>query len=434
MARTDDPISTTEAHAGDAARPASDAALAAAPELVANSLGEYMRAWASRIRSGDTGALPVIVGLIVIAVIFQALNSKFLSAGNLVNLLVQAAAVIVLGMGEIFALLLGEIDLSIGFVSGIAAVVTAQLLAEPRNWPWAVALLAGLLATTVIGLLQGTIITRLGVPSFVVTLAGLLGWQGVMIKILGEGGTLTIQNNVVIDISNGNMTVVVGSILVAAVVALYAVMTIARDARRRARGLVVPPASLTIVKIALSAAAGLALILICNANRGILAPIRGIPWVVPIVLAVLAAWTFLLARTRFGRYVYAVGGNPEAARRAGVNLAMIRTISFGLAGLTAGIGGIIYASRLGSVSTALDGGTLVLMAVATAVIGGTSLFGGRGKTLHAVLGGIVVAAIANGMGLLGLSAAVQYMVTALVLLAAVTVDAIARRGRSATSR
>jgi len=435
VARTDDQTSSTAAAEPELTEDAAtQAALAAAPQLVANDVGEYLRAWTSRIRGGDAGALPVVVGLIVIAVIFQSLNSKFLSSGNLVNLLVQAAAVIVLGMGEIFALLLGEIDLSIGFVSGIGAVVMAQLLSQPRNWPWIAAILAGLLATTLIGLIQGTIITRLGVPSFVVTLAGLLGWQGLMIKILGEGGTLTITNSVVFDISNGNLTTVVGAVLVAAVVGLYALMALVRDSRRRAKGLVAPPVSLTLLKIGAIALAGVALILVCNTNRGVLVAIRGIPWVVPIVLAVLGAWTFLLGRTRFGRYVYAIGGNPEAARRAGVNLAMIRTASFGLAGLTAGIGGIIYASRLGSVSTALDGGTLVLMAVATAVIGGTSLFGGRGKTLHAVLGGIVVAAIANGMGLLGLSAAVQYMVTALVLLAAVTVDAIARRGRSATSR
>jgi D-xylose transport system permease protein len=438
MARTEDPPSGTaiEPPASDAATEAAtaNAALTAAPQLVANDLREYVRAWTARIRGGDTGALPVIVGLIAIAVIFQSLNSKFLSAGNLVNLLVQAAAVIVLGMGEIFALLLGEIDLSIGFVSGIAGVVMAQLLTAPRNWPWEVAILAGLTATTVIGLLQGTIITRLGVPSFVVTLAGLLGWQGVMIKLLGEGGTLPIHNSIVFDVSNGNLTVATGWIATAAVVGVFAAIMLLRDSRRRASGLVAPPRSVTLLKILASAAAGIALLLICNTDRGVLAPIRGIPWVVPIVLAVLAGWTFLLARTTFGRYVYAIGGNPEAARRAGVSLARVRTISFGLAGLTAGVGGIIYASYLGSVSTALDGGTLVLMAVATAVIGGTSLFGGRGKPLHAVLGGVVVAAIANGMALLGLQAAVQYMVTALVLLAAVTVDSLARRGRSATGR
>jgi D-xylose transport system permease protein len=216
-----------------------------------------------------------------------------------------------------------------------------------------------------------------------------------------------------------------------AVVALFASRIWVREGRRRASGLVAPPASLTVLKIAAAVAAGIAVVAICNTNRGTLVPIKGVPWVVLIVLAVLAMWTVLLGRTRFGRYIYAIGGNAEAARRAGVRLATIRTLAFTLASFTAGIAGIVYASRLRSVSTALDGGTLVLYAVAAAVIGGTSLFGGRGKALHAVLGGLVIAAIDNGMGLQGYSAAAKYVVTALVLLAAVTIDALARRGRTA---
>ena len=211
------------------------------------------------------------------------------------------------------------------------------------------------------------------------------------------------------------------------IVAGMGVLTWTHEARRRASGLVAPPASLTVLKIAGTAVAGVAVVLICNTNRGRLIPIKGVPWVVLIVLAVLAAWTFLLGRTKFGRYVYAIGGNAEAARRAGINLARIRTMCFVLASFTAGIAGIVYASRLRSVSTALDGGTLVLYAVAAAVIGGTSLFGGRGKAVHGVLGGIVIAAIDNGMGLQGYSAAAKYVVTALVLLVAVTIDAVARR-------
>jgi D-xylose transport system permease protein len=194
--------------------------------------------------------------------------------------------------------------------------------------------------------------------------------------------------------------------------------------------LVAPPRSLTVVKIAAALGAAVVVALVCNADRGTLVPIRGLPWVVLIVLGVLAAWTLLLGRTKFGRYVYAIGGNAEAARRAGVRLATVRTVAFTLCSFTAGIAGIVYASRLRSVSTALDGGTLVLYAVAAAVIGGTSLFGGRGKAIHAVLGGLVIAAIDNGMGLQGYSAASKYVVTALVLLAAVTIDAVARRGRT----
>jgi D-xylose transport system permease protein len=410
---------------------ASSAELAVAPELVAHSLGEYLRAWAARIRAGDSGILPVIVGLIVIAIIFQSQNSNFLTAGNLVNLLVQGAAITLLGLGEVFALLLGEIDLSIGFVAGVAGVIAAELVAFPHNWPWWAAVGLALLVTAVIGLVQGSIITRLGLPSFVVTLAGLLGFQGVMLMMVGQGGTVPIASDVINDFANGNMTVGAGWVLTALLIVGYAGLTWWRDQRRRASGLVAPPVSLTVLKIAAVAVAGVALVLICNANRGLLVPIQGVPWVVLIVLGVLAGWSVLLGRTRFGRYVYAIGGNAEAARRSGVNLARIRTTAFILCSLTAGIAGIVYASRLRSVSTNLDGGTLVLYAVAAAVIGGTSLFGGRGRPLHAVLGGIVIAAIANGMGLLGMAAATQLIVTALVLLAAVTIDAVARRGRTA---
>ncbi|TMK50767.1 MAG: ABC transporter permease [Actinobacteria bacterium] len=418
------PESVTEAAA-------TSAELAVAPEIVANSLGEYLRAWAARIRAGDSGILPVIVGLIVIAIIFQSQNSNFLTAGNLVNLLVQGAAITLLGLGEVFALLLGEIDLSIGFVAGVAGVIAAELVAFPHNWPWWAAVGLALLVTAVIGLVQGTIITRLGLPSFVVTLAGLLGFQGVMLMMVGQGGTVPIASDVINDFANGNMTVGAGWVLTALLIVGYAGLTWWRDQRRRASGLVAPPVSLTALKIAAVAMAGVALVLICNANRGLLVPIQGVPWVVLIVLGVLAAWSVLLGRTRFGRYVYAIGGNAEAARRSGVNLARIRTTAFILCSLTAGIAGIVYASRLRSVSTNLDGGTLVLYAVAAAVIGGTSLFGGRGRPLHAVLGGVVIAAIANGMGLLGMAAATQLIVTALVLLAAVTIDAVARRGRTA---
>jgi D-xylose transport system permease protein len=284
-----------------------------------------------------------------------------------------------------------------------------------------------------IGLLHGTLITRLGLPSFVVTLAGLLGWQGVMLAILGNGGTLPIQDKVVNDIANANLTPAASWIVTLVLVTLYGLTTWRRAARRRARGLVTPPIGFTIVKIAGVAVAGVVLVLVCNADRGVLVPIRGMPWVLLVVLAVATAWSILLGRTRFGRHVYAIGGNAEAARRAGVRLARVRTLCFVLASFTAGMAGIVCASRLRSVSTNIDGGTLVLYAVAAAVIGGTSLFGGRGKAIHAVLGGIVIAAIDNGMGLQGFSAASRNVVTAIVLIAAVTVDAVARRSATTTS-
>jgi D-xylose transport system permease protein len=412
----------------------SAAALAVPPEVVANSLRDYLRVWVVRLRAGETGVLPVIVGMFVIAVIFQSLNSKFLTAGNLVNLLVQGAVFMLLAMGEVFVLLLGEIDLSAGFVAGVSGVIVAELLTTQHgSWPWWAAILAALAVCAVIGLFHGTLITRIGLPSFVVTLAGLLGWQGVMLRILGNGGTLPIQDNIVNDVANANLTPTVSWIVMLGLVALYGLVTWRKDARRRASGLVAPPLSFTIVKILGVALAGVFLVLICNADRGVLVPIRGMPWVLLIVLGVVTMWSILLGRTTFGRHVYAIGGNAEAARRAGINLAWVRTFCFVLASFTAGIAGVVYASRLRSVSTNIDGGTLVLYAVAAAVIGGTSLFGGRGKPIHAVLGGIVIASIDNGMGLQGFSAASKNIVTAIVLIAAVTIDAIARRG-STTNR
>jgi D-xylose transport system permease protein len=346
---------------------------------------------------------------------------------------VQAAVFSLLAMGQVFALLLGEIDLSIGFVAGLSAVIMAERVQPNVGWPWWLAILAALVVCAAIGALQGSLITRLGLPSFVVTLGGLLFWQGVMLVILGSGGSILIQESHINAISSGNLSRLAGWVLMLVVVGVYAVYTWRVDAHRREAGLTAPPAALTLVKIVLALLGGVALVLLCNTDRGILLPVYGVPWVVLLVFAVLAAWTFLLGRTRFGLYVYAIGGNAEASRRAGIGLARIRTYAFILASFTAGIAGVAYASRLRSISTAIDGGTLVLYAVAAAVIGGTSLFGGRGKAIHGVLGGLVIAAIDNGMGLLGFSAASKYMVTAAVLIVAVTIDAVARRNRPAGS-
>lgn len=407
-----------------------EAHLAVPAEIVATSLGDYLRASFARVKGGESGVLPVIGGLLLISILFQSLNSNFLTSGNLVNLLIQGAVFMLLAMGEVYVLLLGEIDLSIGFVSGIGGIVTAELVKESTGWPWWAAIIVALLVCALIGFLQGSIITRLGLPSFVVTLAGFLGFQGVMLLILGNGGSVPINDKVINDLASANLSPGMSWAVMLAAAGVFAFRTWRREEGRRASGLVAPPRSLTLVKVAAAFAAAAAVVLICNADRGRLVPIKGVPWVLLIVLGVLAMWTVLLGRTKFGRYVYAIGGNAEAARRAGVRLARIRTIAFMLASFTAGIAGIVYASRLRSVSTALDGGTLVLYAVAAAVIGGASLFGGRGKPIHAVLGGLVIAAIDNGMGLQGYSAAAKYVVTALVLLAAVTIDALARRGRT----
>jgi D-xylose transport system permease protein len=406
------------------------------PERSVNStFGEYVTAWARRIRYGESGVLPVVAGLILLVIIFQVQDSVFLSAGNLTNLLVQGSVFVLLGMAEVWVLILGEIDLSIGYVAGIGAVITAIVAAPPHNWPWPLAIAAGMLATAAIGMLQGTIIIRLRLPSFVVTLAGLLGWEGVLLYLVqtqGSGGTIRISNPVLLDLTNGNLSTTAGWIVAVLAVGAFAATTILRDRRRRNGGLVAPPLAITLLKVVLVAAAVAVLVLVCNTNRGVLEPLKGVPYVVPIVAGFLVVYSFLLGRTRFGRYQYAIGGNAEAARRGGVSLGWNRLWAFTLTGFTAGAAGIIYASRLGSISNNIDGGDLVLYAVAAAVIGGASLFGGRGKMVYALLGGLVIATIYNGMGLLGLAASYQYMVTALVLLAAVTIDSLARRGRAAT--
>jgi D-xylose transport system permease protein len=405
----------------------------AAPEVMAGSLGEYTKIQLRRIRSGESGALPVVIGLVAIVIYFQVRNSLFLSPGNLVNLLIQGAPYIVLGMAEVFVLLLGEIDLAVGYTGAVAAVITAWTV---FSLPWWIAIILGLATGAVLGLIFGLLITRLGLPSFVVTLAGLLGLEGLLIVLVarsghGPGGSIPINNKIIGDLTEGNLSPVAGWVLMIVIVAAAAAMLLLSDRQRRSAGLVTPPLSVTVLKIGVMAVAGVVVVLIGNADRGTaLQALRGVPWVVPIILGVLAIWTFLLGRTRFGRYIYAVGGNAEAARRAGVSLNRIRTLAFMLTGLTGAIAGILLASRLGSISTDTNGGQLVLFAVAAAVIGGTHLFGGHGKMMNALIGGLVVAAIANGLALLGTSAAATYIVTSLVLLAAVSVDALSRRGKT----
>ena len=419
---------------GGTSKDAAAALPGASAELIAGSVGEYARIWLKRIRSGESGALPVIIGLIVIILIFQVKSSLFLSAGNLVNLMTQAAFIITLGMAEVFVLLLGEIDLAAGFTAACGAVVALYLVAKGN--PWWVAVLATLAATGAYGALQGFIITRLRLPSFVVTLAGFLGLSGVLLVLIdatgsiGNGGVIRLQSNVLNDIENGALSSTASWIVTIVLVVLAGALLYSRDRRRRVSGLVAPPLSITLLKIVVIAIAGVVVVLISNTNRGsFLLAVRGLPWVVLVVLGVLVIYSTLLGRTRFGRYIYAIGGNAEAARRAGVATNRIRVLAFTLCGLTAGITGIIFASYLGSISTDYNGGQYVLDAIAAAVIGGTSLFGGRGKMMDALLGGLVVGVIANGLQLLGLTAAAQLMWTALVLLAAITVDSITRRGR-----
>ncbi len=409
------------------------------PEVVANSFRDYLRASWARVRSGESGVLPVIAGLVLIVVIFQAISPHhiFLSAGNLVNLFQQSAVFMVLAMAETFILLLGEIDLSIGYVAAVGGVIGVQLVQPTTTkWPWWAAILVALVVCAVIGGLQGTLITRLRLPSFVVTLGGLLIFNGLMLILLllgpfsGYPSLAGTNNNltVIYNLMWGTVDPVLSWLAMAVVVVLLGAAHWLRDARRRRAGLTAPPASVTVIKIAAMAVVGVVVVGICNINRANIGVVEGVPWVIPIVLAVLGAWTLLLERTPFGRYVYAIGGNPEAARRAGIDVAAMRTLAFALCALTAGVGGLLYASYLGGMSNNVNGGQLVLYAVAAAVIGGTSLFGGRGRVLHGVLGGLVIGAIYNGMYLLGLDVKWQFIVTGLVLLAAVTIDSISRRG------
>jgi D-xylose transport system permease protein len=448
MASINDPLATGPATATTelAADPtaADETTLDIPPELLAQSLGEYVRGWLARVRNGDSGVLPVVLAIVIIAITFQIASHQFLGAENLVNLLEQSTIFMVLAMAEIFALLLAEIDLSVGLVMGLGAVVVCELV-QPApsgpSWPWWLAISAALLLCSAVGALQGTLVARLRMPSFIVTLGGLLVLEGVAIILLGNSGLVSISNSqqpneaALYDLFWGKLDPTVSWIALAVVVVGAGMMLWLGDARRRRSGLVAPPASLTAIKVALLAIAGVGVVAVCNVNRAQSGVIEGVPLIVPIVLAVLVAWTLLLQRTRFGRYVYAIGGNAQSARRAGVKVAAIRTWGFVLSALTAGIAGILFASWQVSMTSNIikTANTYVLLAVAAAVIGGTSLFGGRGKTIHGVLGGLVLGGIYNGLYLAGVSSDWISVTVALVLLAAGTIDVLSRRGSQSGS-
>jgi D-xylose transport system permease protein len=407
---------------------------AVSPEVLANTTGEYFRAWGQRIRNGESGALPIIIGLVVIVIFFQIQEPKFLTAGNLVNLLEQASTFVMFGTAVMFALIISEIDLSIGYTAGVGAFVIAELIAAPVNLPWWLGIIGGLAACGVLGYGQGWLITRLNLPSFIVTLGGYLGFLGIMLELANVdktavGGVISIdENSPVYKLVQDNMSKALGWIVLVVALALFAGSTLLARRRRQAQGLSTPPLGVTGLILGASAVGGVILLLICNANRGNgIVFFGGTPWVVPFVAVILIFYTWLLSKTRLGRYMYAIGANPEAARRAGINVNRIKTTAFVLCAVTAGIAGLIYESNNGSMATDINGGQLVLYGVGAAVIGGTSLFGGRGKPLHSLLGGIVIAAVFNGLGLMGISAAGQDIATAIVLLAAVTLDSLVRR-------
>jgi D-xylose transport system permease protein len=414
------------------------------PALVAQSLGQYLRAWLIRLRTGNSGVLPVVLAIVIVAVVFEVITPEhaFLRPSNLVYIFGLSTVYMVLAMAETPVLLLAEVDLSTGAVALIGGVIGFKLVQQGPgpNWPWWLAILAALVVCGAIGALQGALIALLRIPSFVVTLAGFLLFSGILIVILGGAdssvnlNTSVPNQNFIYEMVQGNITPFVSWIILVVVVVAVGATMVLRTTTRRRQGLVAPPLGLTAIKIALVAIIGAGVVIICSVNRGSsLRPVNGVPWVIPIVLVLLGLWTLVLQRTRYGRYIYAIGGNPEAARRAGVSLPAIRIWSFALSSATAALGGILLGSFFyGEYSTnTADPGQLVLYSIAAAVIGGVSLFGGRGKAIHGVLGGLLIGGIAYGVSLLNLgslSTPLEYILPGGVLLAAVAIDVLSRRG------
>ncbi|NYJ02606.1 D-xylose transport system permease protein [Nocardioides thalensis] len=385
----------------------------------------------NRLRGGDMGSLPAILGLVVLFAVFTGLHDRFLTTYNMANLVVQAGSIIVLAMGLVFVLLLGEIDLSAGVAGGASATITTLVMID-YSWEWWLATLAGLAAGAVIGLVIGVLVATLGIPSFVVTLAFFLALQAVPLKLIGSGGSLRVTG-VLRDLSIKNVPVTAGWIAAIAIVVGFAGLSLWKYRTRSAKGLVHKPLGLILLQIGVLAAVVLGVTALLSDNRApnpLLFNISGIPWAAPVVIALLLFWTFVLTRTRFGRHLYAVGGNAEAARRAGINVTGIKIAAFMICTSMAAISGLLAASYTGKVSPGSGGGNELLYAVAAAVIGGTSLFGGRGRAIDAVIGGLVIATIPNGLGLLNQASYINFLVTGGVLLLAASVDAISRRRRS----
>ncbi|MFC6238265.1 sugar ABC transporter permease [Longivirga aurantiaca] len=408
-----------------------------AAEVPDNGLSAAAREYVARVRGGDVGPLPAILGLVVLLLVFSALRpTTFTNPFNFANLIVQSAAIIVIAMGLVFVLLLGEIDLSAGFTAGVCG---AMLGIVTTRWgmSWIVGVLVCLAVGAVIGLVIGTLVSRIGIPSFVVTLAMFLALQGALLGLIGEGGTIRISSPVILAIMANTLPPWLGWVLFVVCMAAYAFFTYRAMAVRRAKGLVAQSTSVWAVKVGcLGLLLGLCVFYLNleRSRNSALSSIKGIPIVVVLLLVLLVALTFLLLRTAFGRHLYAIGGNAEAARRAGINVPLLRTLAFVLCSTIAGIAGIVLASRVNSVTPSTGGGETLLFAVAAAVIGGTSLFGGKGRPADAIIGGLVIAVVGNGMGLLNQPAAVVYIVTGFVLLLAAGVDALSRRRSAATGR
>jgi D-xylose transport system permease protein len=379
-----------------------------------------------RFVAGDLAALRVLLVLAVIWVVFYLQEERFLSSVNLTNLVLQITAIGLVSVGVVLVLLLGEIDLSVGAVSGLCSAIMA-VLAVQKGWSPYLAIAAAVLAGTVIGLFQGFMFTRFGIPSFVVTLAGLLAWQGAQLEVLGETGTINLTEPKITGLTSTFYSDTVGWIVAFVGIGVYAAFALLGRQRRIRQGIKAQPLGSVLLRIGLVAVAILVAIWVLNEDRGL-------PLAALILLGFVLVFTYITTKTTFGRHIFAVGGNAEAARRAGIGVTRVRVVVFMIASSMAAIGGIMAASRLLAVNQSSGAGDFLLLAIAGPVIAGTSLFGGRGSVWHALLGALVIGSISNGMDLLALESSVKFMVTGAVLLVAVTIDAIARKQRQAAGR
>ena len=395
------------------------------------STSDQIKAWGSRLRAGEMGALPAIAALILLLIIFNFVSPLFLSYINIANLIVQSATLMMLSAALVFVIMLGEIDLSAGVTAGTGMAIFVKMNLD--GWPWPITLLFAFILALVTGWFIGFFVAKIGVPSFVVSLALYLAFPGVMLIILGDGGVLRLEVPEVSAIMNTNLPPALGWVLLAACLVVTFLMGYWDRSRRIKAGLPARPLSMLGIKVAALAVLGGIGVYILNTPRSFNPkfPIQGVPLVIPIVIFILFVGTFVLDRTKFGRYMYAVGGNPEAARRAGIKVARIRIYAFMICSFLAMISGVFNVSRIGNVESSA-GRAIVLSGVAAAVVGGVSLFGGRGRLVHAAIGAFVITIIDNGLGLVGIPAGVSYIVTGLVLTVAATVDALARKRSGGT--
>lgn len=398
----------------------------ASPPVHAETEDAAPKSVVRRFVQGDLASLRVVLGLAVIWIIFQSQDSSFLTATNITNLMLQITATGLISVGITYVLLLGEIDLSVGAVSGVTSALMAVLSVQ-HGWNPYLAIAAAVVAGTAIGAAQGMLFSSFGIPSFVVTLAGLLIWQGAQLKVLGTTGTVNITDGKITGLAGTFYDDVTGLGIAILLVVVYAGVSFWGYRTRVKSGLADQAIAPVVIRVVLVAVVVLGAIFTLNADRGL-------PLAVLILLGFVGGMQYLVSRTRFGRHVFAVGGNAEAARRAGIKVNRIRVAVFAIAGAMAAIGGVLAASRLLAVNQSTGGSDLLLLSIAGPVIAGTSLFGGRGSVWSALLGALVIGSISNGMDLLALDSSVKFMVTGGVLLGAVIVDALARRQRLTSGR